>query len=200
MNERTERILEFLLTLDKAKTVLRKGYLGDGSRRESIAEHMWHLALWAMLLRHEIGFKADLLRTLELVLTHDLVEIYAGDTYAFDEAAVAGQRAREEEAAEALFSSLPDDLAGKLRGLWDEFEEARTPEARFAKALDHLQGFTQNCISKGKSWKENGISRERTFLRTDPPRETDPLFAEILDHLYEVADRENIWGDRRAPS
>jgi len=156
---------------------------------------MWHLALWAMLLRDEIGFKADLLRTLELVLTHDLVEIYAGDTYAFDEAAVAGQRAREEEAAEALFSSLPNDLAGKFRGLWDEFEEARTPEARFAKALDHLQGFTQNCISKGKSWKENGISRERTFLRTDPPRETDPLFAEILDHLYEVADRENIWGD-----
>ena len=195
MNERTGMILEFLFTLDKAKTILRKGYLGNGSRRESIAEHMWHLALWAMLLRDEIGFKADLLRTLELVLTHDLVEIYAGDTYAFDEAAVAGQKAREEEAAEALFSSLPNDLAGKFRGLWDEFEEARTLEARFAKALDHLQGFTQNCISKGKSWKENGISRERTFLRTDPPRETDPLFAEILDHLYDVADRENIWGD-----
>ena len=128
MNERTGMILEFLFTLDKAKTILRKGYLGNGSRRESIAEHMWHLALWAMLLRDEIGFKADLLRTLELVLTHDLVEIYAGDTYAFDEAAVAGQRAREEEAAEALFSSLPNDLAGKFRGLWDEFEEARTPE------------------------------------------------------------------------
>ena len=197
MNERTGRILEFLITMDKAKTVLRKGYLEDASRRESIAEHMWHLALWAMLLRDEIGFEADLLRTLELVLTHDLVEIYAGDTYAFDEAGVAGQREREVVAADRLFPSLPDDLARKFRSLWDEFEEGETPESRFAQALDHLQGFTQNCISNGKSWKENGISRERTFLRTDPPRKTDPLFAEILDYLYEVADRGKIWGDQK---
>ncbi|HPE91816.1 MAG TPA: HD domain-containing protein [Synergistales bacterium] len=195
MNERTGKILDFLLTMDRAKTVLRKGYLWDGNRRESIAEHMWHLALWAMLLKDEIGFETDLLRTLKLVLTHDLVEIYAGDTYAYDEAGVAAQRAKEEKAAERLFSSLPDDLAEEFRGLWDEFEAEKTPESRFARSLDHMQGFVQNCISGGKSWKENGIVRERTFLRTDPPRRTDPLFAEILNHLYKVADEEDLWGE-----
>ncbi len=194
MEERTKQILEFLKTTDKAKTILRRGYLWDGSRRESIAEHMWHLGIWAMLLQGEIGFPADLLKVLKLVLTHDLVEIYAGDTYAYDEEGAASQRKREEVAAERLFSSLPEDLAAEFRALWDEFEDDATPEARFAKALDHMQGFTQNCISLGKSWKENGISRERTFLRTDPPRKTDPLFGEILDSLYETADREGVWG------
>ncbi len=193
MEERNERILDFLKTTDKAKTILRKGYLWDGSRRESIAEHMWHLAIWAMLLHGEIGFQTDLLKVLKLVLTHDLVEIYAGDTYAYDEKGAAGQREREEAAADRLFSSLPGDLANEFRSLWDEFEEEATPEARFAKALDHTQGFAQNCISSGRSWKENGISRERTFLRTDPPRKIDPLFADILDSLYGTADREGAW-------
>ncbi|MDO9508743.1 MAG: HD domain-containing protein [Thermovirgaceae bacterium] len=196
MDSRTEQILDFLKTTDGAKNILRKGYLGDGSRRESIAEHMWHLAIWAMLLHREIGFENDLLKTLKLVLTHDLVEIYAGDTYAYDDKGIDGQREREERGAKKLFGMLPDDLGKEFRALWDEFEETKTPESRFAKALDNIQGFAQNCISGGKSWKENGIGKERTFSRTAFPRETDPVFAEILDRLYETADKEGAWGTR----
>jgi len=194
MKARTEQILEFLEKTDRAKNVIRMGYLADGSRRESTAEHMWHLSIWAILLHKEISFEADLPRTLLLVLTHDLVEIYAGDTYAYDEAGIKGQREREVLGAEKLFAILPDDLGKEFRDLWDEFEEGKTPEAHFAKALDHIQGFAQNCISSGKSWKENGITRERTFFRTDPARETDPVFAQILDRLYEIADNEKAWG------
>lgn len=194
MDSRTERILDFLEKTDEAKSILRRGYLGDGSRRESIAEHMWHLALWAMLLHRETGFRADLLRTLMLVLTHDLVEIYAGDTYAYDDQGARDQRKREERGAEKLFGILPDDLRDEFQALWDEFEAGETPEARFAVALDRTQGFAQNCISRGISWKENSISKERTFSRTDLPRAADPIFAEILDHLYETADNEGSWG------
>lgn len=194
MDSRTERILYFLEKTDEAKSILRRGYLGNGSRRESIAEHMWHLSLWAILLHNEIGFRTDLSRTLLLVLTHDLVEIYAGDTYAYDDQGARDQREREENGAEKLFGILPDDLRDEFRALWDEFETGETPEARFAVALDRIQGFYQNCISRGKSWKENGISKETTFSRTDMPRKTDPVFSEILDHMYENADRENAWG------
>lgn len=194
MNSRIKRILDFLKKTDDAKSILRRGYLGNGSRRESIAEHMWHLSLWAILLHQEIGFRTDLPRTLMLVLTHDLVEIYAGDTYAYDDSGITGQREREEIGAEKLFSILPDDLRDEFRTLWDEFEAGKTPEARFAVALDRIQGFSQNCISRGRSWKENGISRERTFSRTDMPRKTDPVFSEILDLLYETADKEGSWG------
>jgi putative hydrolase of HD superfamily len=194
MDSRTERILDFLEKTDEAKSVLRRGYLGNGSRRESIAEHMWHLALWAMLLHRDMGFRTDLLRTLKLVLTHDLVEIYAGDTYAYDDHGARDQREREEIGAVKLFGILPDDLRDEFRALWDEFEAGETPEARFAVALDRIQGFYQNCISRGKSWKEHGISKEKTFSRTDMPRKTDPLLSEILDRIYETADREGAWG------
>lgn len=194
MNSRIERILNFLKKTDEAKNILRKGYLGNGSRRESIAEHMWHLSLWAMLLHQEIGFRTDLSRTLMLVLTHDLIEIYAGDTYAYDDQGIENQQEREEIGADKLFGILPDDLRDEFRTLWDEFEAGKTPEARFAVALDRIQGFSQNCISRGRSWKENGISRERTFSRTDMPRKTDPVFSEILDLLYETADKEGLWG------
>ena len=197
MDSRTVRILDFLEKTDEAKSVLRKGYLGNGSRQESISEHMWHLALWAMLLHRDIGFRTDLLRTLMLVLTHDLVEIYAGDTYAYDDKGARDQREREEDGAEKLFGILPDDLRDEFRALWDEFEAGKTPEALFAVALDRIQGFSQNCISRGKSWKENGISKEKTFSRTDMPRKTDPVLSEILDILYDTADKENAWGTRK---
>ena len=191
--ERKERILDFLLFADKAKTVERAGYVDETGRHETDAEHMWHTALWAMLLYREIDFPVDLQHVLCLILVHDLVEIYAGDTYAYDTKGIKTQNAREEEAAGKLFSRLPEDLGRWLHDLWKEFEAAITPEARFAKALDHLQGFSQNCISKGASWKENGITRERTFERTDLPRKTDPTLADMVESLYAIADACGAW-------
>lgn len=192
-SKRYKRIIDFLFLIDQVKTIERAGYVGGVDRHENDAEHMWHTALWAMLLHREIGFSVDLGHVLSLILVHDLVEIYAGDTYAHDEKGVTTQNHREQEAAKKLFSQLPEDLGTWLHELWQEFEAVKTPEARFAKALDHLQGFSQNCISMGRSWKENGISRERTFSRTELPHRTDPALAEIVESLYEIADNINAW-------
>ena len=190
---RLNRILDFLLLIDRFKTIERKGYIADRSRRENDAEHTWHMGLFALLLHRELGFEVDLGRVLTLVLVHDLVEIHAGDTYAYDDAGRVGQAEREEEAAERLFGALPPDLATSLHGWWREFEAGETPEARFAKALDRLQGFAQNYNSGGIAWRENGIARERTFQRTELPMAVDPALREIVQELYRRADSEGLW-------
>jgi putative hydrolase of HD superfamily len=192
---RLERILDFLFLADRMKTTYRAGYLADGSRRESDAEHMWHLGLHAILLRGEIGFDTDMSRVLCLVLTHDLVELYAGDTYAYDAKAVEGQDEREMEAAKRLFATLPDDLGKRLFDYWREFEEGATPDARFAKALDRLQGFSQNVNSGGRAWRENRVTKERTSLRTTLPSQTDPALAELVRILYGRTDIPGFWPD-----
>src|SRR3954468_23381577 len=128
-DQRLKRILDFLLLTDRFKTIERKGYIADGSRRENDAEHTWHMGLFALLLHKELGFDVDLGRVLTLVLVHDLVEIHAGDTYAYDDAASTGQAEREIAAAELLFANLPDDLGASLHAWWQEFEAGETPEA-----------------------------------------------------------------------
>ncbi len=193
MEDSIGRILDFLVETDGLKRVYRAGYLADGSRRESDAEHMWHLAIYALALQGEIGFEVNLGRVLTLVLVHDLVELYAGDTYAYDTRGVKDQAEREEAAARALFGKLPSRVDDRFYAAWREFEEGLTPEGRFAKALDHLQGFAQNVVSKGKSWRENGITRERTSLRTSLPREVSPALSEIVDRLYALADSEGLF-------
>ncbi len=190
---RLRSIVDFLEVVDRFKTIERRAWIADGSRRETDAEHCWHLALFALLLHGEIGFEADLGRTLTLLLVHDLVEIHAGDTYAYDDAGRQDQEAREDEAARRLFSTLPPGLGARVEGWWREFEAGATPEARFAKALDRLQGFAQNVFSGGKAWRENGIDRERTRSRTDLPRATDPALAAAVDLLYARADRDGSW-------
>lgn len=192
-NERLEAILDFLVTADRLKTVERRAFVGDGSRRENSAEHSWHLALTALVLHREIGFAADLGRTLALALVHDLVEIHAGDTYAYDEAQATAQAEREEAAAHALFDPLPGDLRESLWTMWREFERGETAEARLAKACDRIQGFMQNYTARGRSWQENGISRERTFQRTGLPRATDPALRALVDLIYARADAEALW-------
>lgn len=191
--DRLRSVLDFLELVDRFKTIERRAWLADGSRRETDAEHCWHLALFALMLHGEIGFEADLGHALALLVVHDLVEIHAGDTYAYDDAGLADQEAREEASARRLFSTLPPDLGVRVEGWWREFEAGRTPEARFAKALDRVQGFAQNVFSGGKAWRENGIARERTRLRTDLPRATDPALAAVVDLLYERADRDGSW-------
>ena len=129
----------FLVEVDRLKTIVRRSPLAAAERRENDAEHSWHLAMMVIVLAEHADEPIDVGHTLRLVLVHDLVEIYAGDTPPYDDAAAADQRERETKAAGELFSILPADQADRLRRLWDEFEERRTPEARFAKALDRLQ-------------------------------------------------------------
>lgn len=198
MDGRIGKIMDFLVETDGLKRVYRAGYLADGSRHESDAEHMWHLGIYALALQGETGFRADIGRVLTLVLVHDLVELYAGDTYAYDARRVEDQAEREEESARKLFGGLPSDVGELFYGAWREFEEQATLEARFARALDHLQGFAQNVISRGKSWTENGITRERTSLRTTLPRQVSPALAEIVDRLYSQADSAGLFAQEVA--
>src|SRR3546814_204352 len=190
---RLEQIHDFLIFADRFKHIVRQNYLTDGSRRENDAEHTWHMALYALLLKDEIGFEVDIGRTLALILVHDLVEIHAGDTFAYDDAARMDQAAREQAAAERLFGMLPPDLRDRVDGWWREFEEGKTNEARFARALDRLQAFGQNVVSGGRSWREHGVTRARTFGRMDEALRSDPAIAALVERLYARADAEESW-------
>jgi putative hydrolase of HD superfamily len=170
-HERLRRQLEFSLTADRLKGVQRRTLLVDGSRRENAAEHSWHLALLALLLEEHGPGRLDRLRVLELVIVHDLVEVEAGDTFAYDEEALPEQDERERRAADALFGRLPGDQATRLRRLWDEFEARETPEARFAKALDRIQPVLANFATGGHSWRLHGVARSQVLARMEPVRD-----------------------------
>lgn len=154
--DRLERIVEFCRTIDREKFIQRKTYLTDGERLENDAEHAWHLAVMALLLGEYSNSEINLLRVVSMVLIHDLVEIYAGDTFAYDEAGMKTQKARESAAADRLFPMLPDDLASSFRGLWDEFESGETAEAKFAHTLDNFQPMMLQAASDGRAWREGG--------------------------------------------
>jgi putative hydrolase of HD superfamily len=156
--DRLVRQMAFIREIDKLKCVFRRTLLMDGSRYENDAEHSWHLAVMAVLLReHANGAGVELERVIKLVLVHDLVEIDAGDTYCYDDAGHQDKEARERAAAERIFALLPDDQAVAFRTLWEEFEARETPEARFAAALDRVQPLLHNYHTGGRIWKKHGV-------------------------------------------
>ena len=139
MDERLKKQLDFILEIDKEKNILRQTHLSGHGRRENDAEHAWHMAIMAYLLQEYSNEPVDIARVMLMCLIHDVVEIDAGDTYAYDEEGLKTQKAREEAAKERIYSLLPEDQKELLTGLFDEFESCETPEARFAKAMDNLQ-------------------------------------------------------------
>lgn len=163
--DRLDRQFGFIRETDGLKQVVRQSYLADGSRRENDAEHSWHLALMAVLLSEYADKDIDVLRVVAMVLVHDIVELDAGDTYAYDNEGNATKREREVKAAERIFNILPEDQAAYLRSLWDEFEEQDTKEAKFANTLDKLQPLMLNDASGGKSWKEHGVKLSQVLNR-----------------------------------
>ena len=184
---RLDRQLRFIAELDKLKRVERMISLIGGGRRENSAEHSWHLAVMAPLLTEYAPADLDLARVMTMLVVHDVVEIDAGDTFAFDEAGAVHQHERESRAADRLFGLLPADQAAHLRGCWDDFEERATPEARFAVALDRLQGLLMNRGNDGGTWKLHDISREQVLERMAPIREGAPeLWGVVLAVLDEV--------------
>ncbi len=162
---RIERQIAFIREIDKLKQVLRQTYLIDGKRRENSAEHSWHLAAMAVLLSEYAREELDLARVVKMLLLHDIVEIDAGDTFAYDEAAHADKEERERLAAERIFNLLPCDLADEVFALWEEFEAGETPEAKFAEAMDRLQPILLNYGSGGIAWREHNISSEQVIAR-----------------------------------
>lgn len=180
--------LAFLLEADRLKTIERMTTLIDGSRRENTAEHSWHLALFALVLHGSADEPVDLLRVLTLVLVHDLVEIDAGDTFAYDDAGYATKAQREQTAADRLFGILPALDGAGLRAAWEEFEHGDTPEGRFARALDRLQPVLLNHARGGGPWREHGISEERVVARNAPIADgSRELWAEARRRIGELA-------------
>ncbi|MFH9662851.1 HD family hydrolase [Streptomyces sp. NPDC017248] len=165
LDQRLRAQLTFLIEVDQLKTVLRQSPLAAADRRENDAEHSWHLAMMVAVLAEHSDEPIDVGHTIQLVLVHDLVEIYAGDTPLYDGAAGIGQREREVAAADELFGLLPADQAGRMRALWDEFEERRTPEARFAKAMDRLQPLVLNWMARGGTWRTPGVTADDVRAR-----------------------------------
>jgi putative hydrolase of HD superfamily len=184
-DDRLGRQIAFLIEADKLKTIIRRTSLVDSSRRENSAEHSWHLVLAAMIVREYTCVELDLARALEIVTVHDLVEIDAGDTFAYDAAGQATKVERELAAADRVFGLLPADQSSYLRALWEEFEAQETAESRFANAVDRLQPLLQNAGSGGGSWRAQQLTRHQVLQRMRPiesalPR-LWPLVMEIID-------------------
>ena len=190
------RRLEFLVAVDALKQVQRRTRLFDGSRRENSAEHSWHLALFALTLGPHAPPGADVGRAMAMLLLHDVVEVRAGDTFAYDAPALAGQHARESLAADELFGMLPAPPAGEFRALWDEFEAGETATARFANALDRLQPMMQNDANGGGTWREHGVTRAAVLGRAEPVHAGLPAVWEALRRTIDAhCDAGAILGD-----
>jgi len=173
-DDRLAQQIAFLLEADKLKAILRRTPLTDGSRPENSAEHSWHLVLAAVVMAEHTDADVDLLHVLEMLAVHDLVEIDAGDTFAYDAGHLGTKADRERAAADRLFALLPPDQAARLRGRWEEFEAHETPEACFANALDRLQPLLQNACAGGGSWRDHDVTRHQVLQRMDPIRSTMP--------------------------
>lgn len=152
-----DKIFDFAKEIDKEKEIVRQTFLADGSRKENDAEHAWHMAIMTILLSEYANEEIDVLKTITMLLIHDIVEIDAGDTYAYDEEGKKTQREREEKAAERIFGLLPEEKGEYFKNLWEEFEEYKTPEAKFAHTMDNIQPAMLNAASGGKSWREHEV-------------------------------------------
>ena len=183
---RLEKQIAFLTEVDKEKNIFRQTYLADGKRKENDAEHSWHLALAAVLLKEHMKEDADLGRVMTMVLIHDLVEIDAGDTYAYDIEGAATKREREVKAADRIFGILPEDQGTYLRELWDEFEAYETVEAKYAHLLDNFQPLMLNDASDGKSWEEHGVHKSQVCRRNARIPETSEI---VWEKMLEIMDK-----------
>lgn len=158
--------IRFIVEVDKLKEVFRQTLLTQSRRHENDAEHSWHLCLIVLVLAEHANFpRLDVLRVLKMLLIHDIVEIDAGDTFAYDTARMADQPEREARAADRLFGLLPEDQTTEFRALWNEFEARQTPEAKFAAAIDRFQPMLQNCLTEGAAWRQHGVTSDRVIAR-----------------------------------
>lgn len=181
-DEKINQLLKFTAEVDKMTAISRRTMLIDRSRRENDAEHSWHIALMAMLFKDYAPEGCDVGRSVQMCIVHDLVEIYAGDTFAYDPAANVDKEKREQEAADKLFSELPEHLGKEFRQLWEEFDAMETPESKYAAAMDRIQPYLHNTLTDGHTWVEGQPSVEMVNKRIGPAIETIPQ----LKNWYDV--------------
>ena len=190
MDARFEKQLAFILELDKEKNILRQTHLSDYSRRENDAEHAWHMAVMLYLLKEYANEPFDLAKAMMMALIHDVVEIDAGDTYAYDEEAKKTQAAREAKAAERIFGLLPEDQRDELRALFEEYEAQETPEAHIVRSMDSLQPLLLNDKTEGRDWRSHGVRMEQVIRRQEPGRLGSEKIWEFSRALIERNTRE----------
>jgi putative hydrolases of HD superfamily len=197
--ERLDQQLRFVVEIDRLKGVLRQTMLAGPGRRENSAEHSWHLAMMAVTLGEHAPPGTDIARVTAMLLLHDLVEIDAGDLFVFaDDAQQARQEEAERAAADRIFALLPPDQASGLRGLWDEFEERRTAEARFARGLDRLQPMLENVAAGGGTWKEHGITADRVLDKVRLIEDGSDSLGRYARDLVDRAIRDGLLAPARA--
>ena len=188
MDERLKKQLDFSLELDKEKNIFRQTHLSGHGRNENDAEHAWHMAVMAYILREYANENVDISKVMLMCLIHDIVEIDAGDTYAYDVEALKTQKEREAAAKKRIFSLLPEDQKEELTALFDEFEEWKSPEAKYAHALDNLQPLILNNSNDGGDWVEHGVSAGTVYGRQKKTKLGSEKLYEVTDQII----RENI--------
>lgn len=185
MEERLKKQLDFILEIDKEKNVFRQTHLSGYGRNENDAEHAWHMAIMAYLLREYSNEAVDIAKVMLMCLIHDIVEIEAGDTYAYDEEGLKSQKAREDAAKEKIFSLLPEDQRQELTLLFDEFENNETAEARFAHSMDNLQPLLLNNSNGGKDWREHKVTAEQVYGRQSKTKLGSEALYEVTDQIIQ---------------
>ena len=182
---RIDRQFDFIREIDKEKFITRQTFLSDAKRRENDAEHAWHMAIMTLLLSEYANEEIDVLRVISMLLIHDLVEIDAGDTYAYDAVGGATQHTREEAAAQRIYGLLPEDQGKWLYDLWKEFEAYETPEAKYAHMLDNSQPLFLNNATDGISWVEHGVKKSQIYTRNRRTGEGAPKICEYMQELID---------------
>lgn len=185
MEERLKKQLEFALEIDKVKNVFRQTHLSEHGRNENDAEHSWHMAIMAYLLREYANEKVDIGKVMLMCLIHDIVEIDAGDTYAYDTKNLKTQKAREDAAKERIFSILPKEQKEELIALFDEFEAYETAESKFAHVMDNLQPLMLNNSNGGSDWKEHNVSAEQVYKRQSKVKLGSETLFEVVDGIIQ---------------
>ena len=185
MNDRLQKQIDFIVKIDEEKNILRQTHLSHHGRRENDAEHAWHMAIMAYLLQEYANQEVDIGRVMILCLIHDIVEIEAGDTYAYDEEAKKTQAERERKAAEHLFAMLPEDQCRMMHELFDEFEHGDTPEARFARAMDNFQPLLLNDANQGESWMEHDVARSSIDARQKKTADVSKQLYEVIESILD---------------
>ena len=185
MDSRIEKQLAFALEIDKVKNVFRQTHLSENGRNENDAEHSWHMAVMAYLLKEYSNEEIDIAKVMLMCLIHDIVEIDAGDTYAYDNEGLKTQKAREDAAKERIFSILPEEQKRELIALFDEFEECETAESKFAHAMDNIQPLLLNNSNNGNDWREHNVTAEQIYKRQSKTKAGSEKLFEITDRIIQ---------------
>ncbi|HZK33579.1 MAG TPA: HD domain-containing protein [Tissierellaceae bacterium] len=189
VSERLKKDIDFIVEIDKMKTILRRTGVIGTNQREDDAQHSWHISIMAIILEEYANDEIDIFKVVKMLLIHDLVEIYAGDTFCYDVEGNNGKKERELKAADKIYGMLDKDKGKELRALWDEFEEMETPEALFAASMDRIQPMFSNYYNNGGTWKEYNVEKEDIYKRISPVEKSSDELWEFMKYI--IGDAQN---------